>query len=207
MRISTAAAVTISICLGLCAVPAVLAAPQAARSDLNATLAELQRISSATTSDIGNLRIDKWGAGWKIWKGRGGQKKEDMEHVAATLQKNLSDAVPSLSKDVQAAHGSISTTFKLYRDVDVVYNYLGRLSEAAEANGKKEEYGPLADDVAALEKIRARLSTYIEQASASLESTGKLPTMTSPPATAHGPLPKKIIVDDPAAGKKTSKKP
>jgi len=206
MRVSPAAAVTLLICLGLCAVPAIVAAPQAARPDLNATLAELQRISSATTSDIGNLRIDKWGAGWKIWKGRGGQKKEDMEHVAATLQKNLTDAIPSLSKDVQAAHGSISTTFKLYRDVDVVYNYLGRLSEAAEANGKKEEYGPLSDDVAAMETVRAKLSAYIEQASASMESTGKLPTMTSPAAaTARGPLPKKIIVDDPAAPKK--KKP
>jgi hypothetical protein len=207
MKISTA--VVISVCLGLCAVPAVFAAPQqAARPDLNGTLAELQRISSATTSDIGNLRIDKWGAGWKIWKGRGGQKKEDMEHVAATLQKNLTDAIPSLSKEVQAAHGTISTTFKLYRDVDVVYNYLGRLSEAAEANGKKEEYGPLADDVAALETVRAKLSAYIEQASASLESTGKLPAMAATAAPAsRGPLPKKIIVDDPAAAKKTSKKP
>lgn len=202
MRNSPTAVIVLAFCLGLCALPAVAAAPQ---SDLNATLTELQRIASATNADISNLRIDKWGAGWKVWKGHGGQKKDDMEHVAATLQKNLTNAMPSLVHDVQNAHGNISTTFKLYRDVDVVFDYLGKLAEAAEANGKKEEYQPLSDDVAAFEGVRAKLSGYIEQAAASLESTGKLPAMS---ASSHTPgqLPKKIVVDAPAP-RKTKKKP
>jgi hypothetical protein len=205
MRNSLAAVVVLSFCLGLCALPAVAAAPQAAQSDLNTTLTELQRIASATNADISNLRIDKWGAGWKVWKGHGGQKKDDMGHMAATLQKNLTNAMPSLVHDVQNARGNISTTFKLYRDVDVVFDYLGKLADAAEANGKKEEYQPLSEDVAAFEGVRAKLSTYIEQAAASLESTGKLPAMS---ASSHTPgqLPKKIVVDAPAA-RKTKKKP
>ncbi|MBZ5521356.1 MAG: hypothetical protein LAP21_03765 [Acidobacteriia bacterium] len=207
MRISTAAAAVCFVCLGLFTMQAAAAAPpQAARTDLNTTLTELQRVASATNADIANLRIDKWGAGWKVWKGRGGQKKEDMEHVAATLQKNLTNAIPSLIHDVQAAHGSLSSTFKLYHDLDVVFEYVSRLAEAAEVNGKKEEYQPLSDDVVALESLRGKLSSYIEQAAASLESTGKLPPMNATAATTPGQLPKKIVVDDPAS-KKTKKKP
>jgi hypothetical protein len=182
------------------------ALPQTSRTDLSAALSELQRVSSATNADIANLRIDKWGAGWKVWKGRGGQKKEDMEHIAASLQKNLDNAIPGLIHDVQTARGSVSATFKLYHDVDVVFEYLGRLAEAAEMNGRKEEYQPLSDDVAAFEGVRAKLSSYIEQAAASLESTGKVPVMSSPAAHTPGQLPKKIVVDAPAA-KKTKKKP
>lgn len=207
MRISKAAAAAGFIWVSLLAVQAATAAqPQSGRTDLNSTLSELQRIASAANADIANLRIDKWGAGWKIWRGRGGQKKEDMEHVAASLQKNLTNAMPGLIRDVQTARGSLSSTFKLYHDVDVVFEYMGRLAEAAEVNGKKEEYQPLSDDVAAFETLRGRLSTYIEQAAASLESTGKLPAMSAPAASAPGQLPKKIVVDDPAA-KKSKKKP
>ncbi|HWZ42005.1 MAG TPA: hypothetical protein VNW97_00940 [Candidatus Saccharimonadales bacterium] len=209
MRISPATAILCFVGMGvvcLGAIQSAAAPPQAARTDLNAALSELQRVASATSADIANLRIDKWGASWKVWKGRAGQKKEDMEHIAASLQKNLSSAIPGLIKDVQAAHGSLSSTFKLYHDVDVVHEYLGRLAEAAEVNGKKEEYQPLSDDVAALEGLRGKLSSYIEQAAAALESSGKLPVMSSAATSTPGQLPKKIVVDDPAS-KKTKKKP
>jgi hypothetical protein len=206
MKSFSAATAVCIVYLSLLAMPAGASAPpQAARTDLNAVLTELQRVASATNADIANLHIDKWGAGWKVWKGHGGQKKDDMEHIAASLQKNLTNAMPGLIHDVQTARGSLSTTFKLYRDVDVVFVYLSRLAEAAENNGKKEEFQPLADDVGALEGLRGKLSSYIEQAAASLESTGKLPAMNSATASAPGQLPRKIVVDDPS--KKTKKKP
>ena len=205
MKIFTGAVIAILACLTVWAAPAAAAAQQTGRIDLNAVLNELQRVSSATNADIANIRFDRWGAGWKLWKGHGGQKKDDMEHIAASLQKNLTDAIPGLIHDVQAARGSISTSFKLYHDVDVVYDYLGRLADAAEANGKKEEYQPLSEDVAAFESVRQKLSTYIEQAAVAIESTGKLPAMNSPAAGGSHHLPKKIVVDDPNA-RKTKKK-
>lgn len=207
MRTFTKAIVLALACLTVWTAPAAAAPQQTGRVDLNAVLTELQRISSAANADIANLHIDKWSAGWKLWKGHGGQKKEDMGHIAASLQKNLTDAIPSLVHDVQAAHGSISTSFKLYHDVDVVYDYLGRLADAAEANGRKEEYQPLNDDVAAFEGVRQKLSTYIEQAAVAIESTGKLPAMNSPAAGGPHQLPKKIVVDEPAAKKAKKKNP
>jgi len=78
---------------------------------------------------------------------------------------------------------------------------------SAGSNGKKDEYGPLADDFSALIRIRRDLSTYVQQAAASVETRGKLPyAAASSPAATTSQLPKKIIVDDTVPEKKPAKK-
>ena len=197
----------VSLALVLALGQAFASGPAQTRVDLNATLIELQRISAATESDIAGVRIDKWGAGWKLWRGGKSQQKEEMEHIAASLQKNLNYALPTLIKDVQTSRGAISKTFKLYHDVNLVHEYLGTLADAAQANGKKEEYGPLMTDLSALEGIREKLSSYIETAAATMEATGKAPVASfSSPTTGSKTLPKKIIVDAPETRKTAKKK-
>src|SRR5437764_5111843 len=140
-------------------------ATAAAAPSLNTILADLQRVALAASGDIGKLRIEKWKTD--------SSQKQQMQQVADSLQRNITSAVPGLISDVRNSQGSVSKAFKLYHNINVVYEFLSSLAEAAGAFGKKEEYEPLANDVTALDNVRQSLSAYIEQAANSMESRTK----------------------------------
>jgi len=172
-------------------------ATAAATPSLNTILADLQRVALAASGDIGKLRIEKWKTD--------SSQKQQMQQVADSLQRNITSAVPGLISDVQNSQGSVSKTFKLYHNINVVYEFLSSLAEAAGAFGKKEEYEPLATDAASLDNVRQSLSTYIEQAATSLETRPKQGTTPAQSAqTSKGP--KKIVVDDTTPSKKKTTK-
>jgi hypothetical protein len=54
------------------------------------------------------------------------------------LRRNLQFAVPDLIHDAQASGGSISTTFKLYKDLTVVCESLDSLLPPGSREGKTE---------------------------------------------------------------------
>lgn len=168
--------------------------------NLNAILADLQRTTQAANLDLSKLRIEKW----KV----DDSERQQMQQVAASLQKNITIAVPGLVNDLQAAPGSVSKAFKLYHNMNVVYEFLNSLTEAAGVYGKREEYEPLANDASALDRARQNLSNYIETAANNLEVQAQKPVpVQSAPATAQGP--KKIVIDDgngPAKKTRTKKK-
>jgi hypothetical protein len=170
---------------------------QSAGTSLNSILSTLQQATQTANLDLTRLRIEKWKAD--------GSDKQEMQKMAASLQKNLTVAVPGLISDAQAAPGSVLKAFKLYDNITIVYEYLSSLSEAAGAYGKKEEYEPLGRDLSALDAARRNLSDYIEQAANTLETPRK-----PPPSVQAQPTPtpnKKIVIDDDAAPpKKTVKK-
>jgi hypothetical protein len=175
--------------------------------DVNTALVDLDRVSQATQSDIAGVQIDKWKSGWRTAFLKRHVHKQQAENAAAALQKNLTDALPGLILEVQNSHGSVSSTFKLYDDLSLVCELLDSLVSATESYGKKDEYGPLADDFSALIRIRRDISTYVQQAAASVETKGRLPyAAASAPAVTPGHLPKKILVDDTIPEKKPAKK-
>jgi len=85
--------------------------------DLNAILAELMRASPATSQDLTDLQQPS-GKLHRVtfWRGDNVQKAR----MRAALRRNLQFAVPDLIHDAQASGGTISTTFKLYKDLTVV---------------------------------------------------------------------------------------
>ena len=103
--------------------------------------------------------------------------------------------------------GGVAASFKLYHNLNVVYENLNYLADVAGGLGKKEEFDPLAADCAALESARQNLSIYIEQSAVRLESANRQPAGTIPGAatTAQGVQGKKVVVinedDDPPAKK------
>jgi hypothetical protein len=196
------------------------------RTDLSTALIDLERISQATQNDIANLQVDKWKSGWRTGFLKGNSHKEQAQQAARSLQRNLSGALPGLIRDVQTSRGSVSATFKLYDDVSLVVEAVDSLITASEAAGKKSDTAPLVDDYSALTRIRRSLSAYIQQASATWETKGKLPSAAiAMPSAAPQVKPssssqvitdqgvKKIIVDDtipekkPAATAAPKKKP
>jgi hypothetical protein len=152
-------------------------------TDLNTALINLDRVSQATQNDIANMHVESWKSGWKPGFMKGGSSHQaEAQQAATSLQRNLRYALPELIHNVQSAHGSLSTTFKLYDDVSLVCEAVDSLINASEAAGKKNEAAPLADDYAALTKVRRSLSAYIQQASAQFDH-GKMPyaAITAPP--------------------------
>jgi hypothetical protein len=210
MKTALAVMVIISLSLGLAAQtarqPATArpAQPAAQSSDpaLNAILSDLQRVSQATNADIGKLRIEKWKAD--------SSQKQQMQQVADSLQKNITQAMPGLISEVQATPASVLQAFKLYHNVTVLYEFLDSLAQAAGEYGKKEEYEPLNNDASSLDRVRQKLSDYIDQSAANLEAQLKKatapPKTTAPQTTQQGP--KKIVIDDntPTTTKKKKKK-
>lgn len=167
---------------------------QPAGTDVNALLADLQHVAVSTNSDLAKLRIEKWKAD--------NSQKQQMQQVANSLQRNITAAVPGLITELQAEPGSVSRAFKLYHNLNVVYEFLNSLAEAAGAFGRREEYEPLSADASALDTIRQNLSTYIEQRAVAMENPPKPATQAQ---TAEAP--KKIVIDDNAPPpKKTRKK-
>lgn len=187
------------------------------RTDLNATLIELDRVSQATQSDIASMHVEKWKSGWKTGFLKDGSHKDQAQQAARSLQRNLANALPGLIHDVQSSRGSISATFKLYDDVSLVCEAVDSLISASEAAGKKNDAAPLGDDFSALARIRRSLAGYIQQSAASLETKGKMPyaafssPTTQAPQMTSSSAPqvitdnqgvKKIIIDDTVPEKK-----
>lgn len=144
--------------------PASAAAPAQATPrppDVNATLADLKQAAEDMQKDLAKLRVNKWG------KNADGK---EVEQAVLSLQRNLARALPELVAQVQSSHGSVAATFKLYDDLSILCETLDPLVTATEAYGKKEEYGPLADDFSRLAAIRRRLSAYIEARAAFIET-------------------------------------
>lgn len=169
--------------------PQLQAAPKAA--DLNAVVSEIQQATSSATVNIGKLRIERW-------KTDSGQKQQ-LQQVADSLQKNIANAVPGLVNDVQSSHGGVVASFKLYHNLNVLYEFLSSLADAAGGLGKREEYEPLATDAAALDTARQNLSVYIEQAAVKLETMNRPPTGTIPVQAGQNALvpgKKVVVIDD-----------
>jgi len=156
----------------------------AGRTDLNSALIDLDRASQATQNDIANLHVEKWKSGWKTGFLKDGSHKEQAQHAAGSLQRNLSAALPGLIHDVQSSRGSISASFKLYDDVTLLCETLDTLITASERAGKKNDAAPLEDDYSALARVRRSLAAYIQQSAATWEATHKLPVVSfAAPAT------------------------
>ncbi|HWX53150.1 MAG TPA: hypothetical protein VN176_01030 [Verrucomicrobiae bacterium] len=161
--------------------------------ELSPIISEIQRVAQATNADIGRLHIEKWKTD--------SSQRQQMEQVANSLQRNIRTAIPSLINEVQDAPASVSQTFKLYHNLNVVYEFLNSLVEAAGSYGQDEEYEPLSADASALDKVRQSLSGYIEQSAVSLEAQL---VHANAAAQKQQPL-KKVIVDNTPAAKKTRK--
>jgi hypothetical protein len=145
------------------ATPQAQATPQA--GDLTAIVQQVQQATSSASINLGKLRIEKWKTD--------SQQKQQMQQVADSLQKNIANAVPGLIGDVQTTRGGVLASFKLYHNVNVLYEFLSSMAEAAGAFGKKEEYQPLEGDAAALDTARQSLSIYIEQAAGKMEAANR----------------------------------
>jgi hypothetical protein len=174
--------------------------PYTSVSQLNGILSPLQQASESTQADLSKLRIEKW-------KTDSGYKKQLLGNVDS-IKRNLQSALPEIIAQLQNSPEDLSVTFKLYRNLDALYDVIGSVAESAGAFGSKDEFQALSNDLNAIERNRRALGERLENLSTSKEQElSQLRNQVrvlqaSVPATP----PKKIIVDDNEPKKPASKK-
>ncbi len=164
-----------------------------------ADLDRLQSASSATDEIIGRLRVEKWKADTN--------SKRQAESNAESIQRNLRSALPGMMTSVRSAPQDVGAEFKLYRNVNALYDVMSSLTESTGAFGPKSDYDALAQQLDVIDGVRRSLGDQLEQLTVSSQSQldqlrTQVRSLQAQVNTA--PPPKKVVVDDTEPAKKTS---
>lgn len=174
-------------------------------SQLNGLLGQLESASKSTQADLVKLRIEHW-------KTDNGSKKQALSNVDS-IQRNLQGALPEMIAGLRASPEDLPATFKLYRNLDALYDVLGNVVELAGAFGSKDDVQTLSNDLNSFEGTRKQIAERIQNLSTAKEA--EIVRLRTDLKTAQAAIPvappKKIVVDDaeppkkPAPRKKTTK--
>jgi hypothetical protein len=179
--------------------PLGMTAPQPALTELNPLLTQVEQAAQAMTLEIARLRIEKWKADSSV-------KRQSQEN-ADSISRNLTTALPTLVDQVRANPQSLAATFKLYRNLDALYDVFSILTESAGSFGPKADYQALAGSAADLDKLRRTMGDKLESLAANSDSEiVRLRTEVAQAKAAPPPPPKKVIVDEDEKPKKPVKK-
>ena len=173
-------------------------------SELNGILTQLQKTAQSMQSDLGKMRIEKW-------KADGSTKRQTLANVES-IQRNLQSALPETIAQLNNAPEDVGVSFKLYRNLDALYDVFGAVVESAGAFGSKDEFQSLGNDMNGLESARHAFGERMQKLAAGkeVEST-RLRAQVKALSAAPPVPPKKIVVDDaeppqkPPAKKKVTK--
>ncbi len=169
-------------------------------TQLNGLLAQLEATSKNTQADLVKQRIEHW-------KTDNGSKKQALANVDS-IQRNLQGALPEIIAQLRAAPEDVPATFKLYRNLDALYDVLGSVVEGAGAFGSKDDLQSLSNDLNSFEGTRKQIAERIENLSSSKEA--EIVRLRKDLKTAQAAIPvtppAKIVVDDNAPPKKPAVK-
>jgi hypothetical protein len=172
-------------------------------SQLNGLLAQVEATSKTTQSDLIKLRIERW-------KTDGSTKKQSQNDVES-IQRNLQDALPAMIEQLRNAPEDMPATFKLYRNLDALYDVLSGVVESAGAFGPKDDFQALSNDLNGFEGTRKQLADRVNNLATSKEQ--EIVRLRADLKTAQAAIPvappKKTVVDDNEPAKKpvVKKKP
>jgi hypothetical protein len=172
----------------------------ASMTQLNGVLSQLEEASKNAQADLAKLRIDRW-------KTDGSYKKQSLANVDS-IQRNLQGAMPEMIGQLRSAPESLPATFKLYRNLDALYDVLGSVAESTGAFGSKEDYQTLSNDLNTIEGARRSLAERLENLATSKEAEiMRLRTDLKTAQAAIPATPPKIkVVDDTQPAKPVRKK-
>jgi chromosome segregation ATPase len=172
-------------------------------SQVNGLLAQLEATSQAAQEDLTKLRIERW-------KTDGGTKKQALANLDS-VQRNLQSALPEIISQLRNSPEDLPATFKLYRNLDALYDVLGNVVESAGAFGSKDDFQALSNELSSFEATRRQLADRLANLASSKEQ--EIVRLRTDLKTAQAAIPaeppKKIVVDDTEPPKKpvVKKKP
>ncbi len=145
------------------------------------------------------------------WKAPGAVRNEAQDNVAS-IQRDISGALPGLLEQANAAPAAMGPQFAVYRNVDALYDVLLRLSETADLAAPEGEAQALEAQLGKLQAARKQLGDAIMQMAADREAELVKLRAAAQAAAAAVPqaTPKTTVVDDgpqAVAPKKKKRKP
>jgi hypothetical protein len=169
-------------------------------NELNNILAQVKQVAQNVDGDLAKTRIDKWKADTAT--------KRDAQANVESIRRNVQSALPEVLTELNNSSEDLGASFKLYRNLDALYDVLGPLAESAGAFGTKDEFQSLSNDLNALQSARHALGDRMQNLAAAKESElARLRNQIKALQAANPPAPpKKIIVDDTEPPKKPVKK-
>lgn len=189
---------TAAVPAGNAGAPAALSASVGSAS-MTSILPDLDKLQAAAYQadiDIGHMRIEKWKAD--------SESKRQAQSNADSVQRNLTSALPGLIDTVRAAPQDLSAEFKLYRNLNALYDVMGSLTEAAGAFGARADYEALVQQFHVIDSVRRNLGDAVERLTASTQSElAQLRSQVRAQQAAAVAPPKKVVVDDTAPAPKT----
>jgi len=176
-------------------------------TQLNGMLSQLEATSKNTQADLVAMRIEHW-------KTSNASKKETLTKVDS-IQRNLQNTLPNVISQLRGAPEDLSSTFKLYRNLEALCDVVGSVAEDTGAFGTKDELQAISTDLNGFDGTRKQLAQRMETLSAAKEA--EIVRLRTDLKTAQAAVPvvppKKIVVDDneppkkPAVKKKPAAKP
>ncbi|MGZ4811568.1 MAG: hypothetical protein ACXVZI_02275 [Terriglobales bacterium] len=164
-----------------------------------ANLAKLDQVIESARVDLARLRVDKWKTD--------ANTKRQAEANADSIQRNMTTALPGIVQQVRANPNSVGATFKLYRNLNALYDVMSSLTESVGAFGSKDDYQALGTDTANLDTFRRALADQVEMmATARDTEVAQLQARARQAAATAATPPKKVVIDDNEAEKKPAKK-
>ncbi len=168
-------------------------------NELNGILSQLQQTAQSIQTDLGKARIEKW-------KTDGATKKQALADVDS-IQRNLQSTLPETISQLNNSPEDLSASFKLYRNLDALYDVFGSVAESAGAFGSKDEFQTLDNDLNGLKTARRAFAERMQKLTASKEDElNRLRAQVKTLSAAPPPPPKKVVVDDTEPQKKPAKK-
>jgi hypothetical protein len=171
-------------------------------NELNGMLEQIKQTTQSMQADLEKTRIDHW-------KTDSSTKRQTQANVES-IQRNLQSALPDIISRLSNSPEDLAASFKLYRNLDALYDVFGSVVESAGAFGSKDEFQTLSNDMSGLETARRSFGERMQKlATAKEDELGRLRTQIRTLQAAPPPPPKKIIVDDTEPPKKpvAKKKP
>jgi len=164
--------------------------PYASVSELNGMLVQVKQTAQSMQADLEKTRIDRW-------KTDSSTKRQTQANVDS-IQRNLQSALPDTITQLSNSPEDVGASFKLYRNLDALYDVFGSVVESAGAFGSKDEFQALSNDMTSLESVRRAFAERLQKlASAKEEELTRLRAQIKTlQAAAPPPPPKKIVVDD-----------
>jgi hypothetical protein len=169
-------------------------------TQLGGLLTQLEGTSKTSQADLTKLRIERW-------KTDGSTKKQSLSDVDS-IQRNLQSALPEMIGQLRGAPEDLSATFKLYRNLDALYNVMSGVVESAGAFGPKDDFQALSNDLSAFEASRKQFAERMNTLAASKEQeiVRLRADLKAAQAAIPATPPKKTVVDDTEPAKKPAVK-
>jgi DNA repair exonuclease SbcCD ATPase subunit len=168
-------------------------------NELSGILTQLQQTAQSMQADLQKTRIEKW-------KTDGATKRQTQNNVDS-LKRNLQTALPDVIAQLNSAPEDAGASFKLYRNLDALYDVFGSVVESAGAFGSKDEFQSLSNDMSGLESARRNLGERVQKlTSAKEDELKRLRAQVKTLAAGPPAPPKKTVIDDTEPAKKSAAK-